>query len=135
VYAFLITYIHTSHIFLLIDDGLRTCNFNFFIAFSCFSCDRTISPGIAICGKEENNKFVSPHYRRHIFMLHFPGIAPLQFQESGFPKFCWPIFSICPYSATGVRFFFQKHFHKICGAEKIVEINMMPFSPEIFCKL
>jgi len=68
-------------------------------------------------------------------MLHFPGLAPLQFQDSWFSKFCWPIFSICPCSATAVRFLFQKHFHKFYGAEKIVEMNMMPFSPEIFFKL
>ena len=42
--------------FRIIYDSLRTCNFNFFIAFSCFSCDRTISPGIGICGKEENTR-------------------------------------------------------------------------------
>ena len=34
-----------------------------------------------------------------------------QFQDSWFLKFCWPIFSICPCSATAVRFLFQKHFH------------------------
>ena len=92
VLAFLIAYIHNSHIFCVICDGLRTCNFNFFIAFSCFSCDRTISSGIGICGKKENNKFVLPQYRRYIFTLHFPGLAPIQFQGSWFPKFCWLIF-------------------------------------------
>ena len=51
--------------------------------------------------------FVLPHYRRHIFMLHFPGLAPCQFQDSWFPKFCWPIFSICPCSATAVHFLIQ----------------------------
>jgi len=116
----------------VIYDGLRTCNLNFFFAFSC---DRTISPGIGIFRKEDNNTFVLPHYRRHIFVLRFPGLARFQFQDSWFPKFCWPIFSICPCNATAARFLFQKHFHKICGADKIVEINMMPFSPEIFCKL
>ena len=35
----------------VIYDGLRTCNFNFFIAFSCFSCAQTITLGIGICGK------------------------------------------------------------------------------------
>ena len=36
VLAFLITYIHNSHMFRVISDGLRTCNFNFFVAFSFF---------------------------------------------------------------------------------------------------
>jgi hypothetical protein len=107
VLEFLITYIHASHMFRVICDGLRTCNFNFFIAFSCFSFYRTISLRIGICGKEENNTFVLPHYRRHIFMLHFPGLAHFQFQDRWFPKFCWPIFSICPCSAKAVRFLFQ----------------------------
>ena len=107
VLASLITYIHTSYMFRVIYDGLSTCNFKFFIAFSCFSCDLTITLGFRICGKEENNTFVLPHYCHQIFMLHFPGLTPFQFQDSWFPKFCWPIFSICPCSSTAVCFLFQ----------------------------
>ena len=107
--------------FRVIYDCLRTCNLNFFIAFSCFSCDRTISPGIGICGKEENNTFVLPHYRRHIFMLHFRGLPPFQFQDSWFPK----SFSLLPtgkeclgpdqfsYFSNSLKFVVLIHFR--CG--------------------
>ena len=32
---------------------------------------------------------------------------PFNFKTVGFLKLCWPIFSICPCSATAVRFLFQ----------------------------
>ena len=61
--------------------------------------------------------------------------SPLfNFKTVGFLNSVGQFFLFALVSATAVRFLFQQHFHKICGAEKIVGTNMMPFCPEIFCK-
>ena len=97
VLAFLITYIHTSHMFRVIYDGWRTCNINFCIVFFCFlvtepsvrgseyverrrtthlSCDTTAVTSscciwlATLLPSHLHAAFVLPHYRRHIFILH-----------------------------------------------------------------
>jgi len=82
-----IAYIHTPHTFCVKYGGLMTCNFSLFIAFSCFSCERTDSTGIGFCRKEENNTFALPDYSCHIFMLHFPGSPLFNFKTVDFLNF------------------------------------------------
>ena len=106
VLASLITYIHTSHMFRIIYDSLRTCNFNFFIAFSCFSCANHHSGDRNLWKGGEQHVCLATLLLSHLHAA-FSWTRPFQFQDSRFPKFCWPIFSICPCSATAVHFLFQ----------------------------